>query len=141
VFDLELIVYIVATTIFAILLGNNIMIRVKNKNLFARSVQAELDRMSVYAKVEEMLKEKDSKSIEQTDGFLKFVSESRDWAFNYIEETQSAIKAFDEKIGPIVKYYKDSKEPLSHNELELLSEITNAYDTLMSAMPAEENKN
>jgi GTP-binding protein EngB required for normal cell division len=136
----SLIVFAVTILVVASLAYASVSTKIKNRKMFARLLQAEMDKILVYAKFEELVKEKESKNIENTDGFLKFISESRDWAFNYIEETQAAIKAFDEKIGPIVKHYKDSKESLSNNELELLSEIIQAYDTLMSSMPAEETK-
>jgi hypothetical protein len=48
------------------------------------------------AKIQALLKElekREDKSIEQTDGFVKFLSESRDWAFEYIENVQQAIGA------------------------------------------------
>jgi hypothetical protein len=32
------------------------------------------------------------KALETNDDFIKFVSDSRDWAFNYIEDVQQAIQ-------------------------------------------------
>jgi hypothetical protein len=32
-------------------------------------------------------------SIENSNGFLKFVTESRDWAFSYIEDVQQSISS------------------------------------------------
>jgi hypothetical protein len=56
-------------------------------------LQAELDKLALYVKIEELQKEA-SLSTQGNDGFLKFVSQSRDWAFGYIEEAQTAIKDF-----------------------------------------------
>jgi hypothetical protein len=137
-FNLDIVFYIIITIIFVILLVNNILVRVKNKELFVNAVQAELDRMTVYAKVEEMLKERDSASIEKTDGFLKFVSESREWAFKYIEEVQAAISEFDSRLGPVVKYYKETGKILHTKPSELVKELSSAYDKLMDSMPKEE---
>jgi GTP-binding protein EngB required for normal cell division len=136
----SLIVFAVTIFVVAALAYASVSTKIKNRQMFARLLQAEMDKILVYAKFEELVKEKESKNIEQTDGFLKFISESREWAFNYIEETQSAIKSFDEKVGPIVKHYKESKKSLYRRQSELLSEITDAYDVLMQSMPAEENK-
>lgn len=138
--NLEIIIYIIITVVFGILLANNILVRVKNRELFVNAVQAELDRLTVSNKIEEMLKEKDSKSIEKTDGFLKFVSESREWAFKYIEDVQAAIKIFDDEIGPVVKHYKETKKSLYRKQADILAKLEQAYDIVMSVMPEEEKK-
>jgi hypothetical protein len=117
------------------------LVRVKNKELFVNAIQAELDRMAVYAKVEEMLKEKDNASIEKTEGFLKFVSESREWAFKYIEDVQDAIKIFDKEVGPIIKHYQSTKKSLYRKQSETLQKFSEAYDIVMSLMPEDQKNN
>jgi aspartyl/asparaginyl-tRNA synthetase len=88
--------------------------------------------------MEEFLAQRDAVSVEKTDGFLRFVSESREWAFKYIEDVQSAIKIFEEELGPIVKHYKETKKPLYRKPSETLDKVVDAYDILMSLMPEEE---
>lgn len=39
------------------------------------------------------------------EDFLKFVSDSRDWAYQYIEEVQSGLKSFIDKVGPQIDHY------------------------------------
>jgi hypothetical protein len=39
------------------------------------------------------------------EDFLKFVSDSRDWAYQYIEEVQAGLKSFINEVGPQVEYY------------------------------------
>ena len=39
------------------------------------------------------------------EDFLKFVSDSRDWAYQYIEEVQAGLKSFIDEVGPQVEYY------------------------------------
>lgn len=39
------------------------------------------------------------------EDFLKFVSDSRDWAYQYIEEVQSGLKSFIDEVGPQINYY------------------------------------
>jgi uncharacterized membrane-anchored protein YhcB (DUF1043 family) len=138
--DSSIIIYIVITIVFGLLLLGIVSTKIKNRDLFAKAVQAELDKIIVYARLEEFLANKDAESVEKTDGFLRFVSESREWAFSYIEEVQAAIKAFDDKVGPIVNHYKESKKSLYRKQSELLSELSEAYDILMKSMPEEESK-
>jgi hypothetical protein len=135
---MEMAIYIIFTFLFAALVANNIWIRVKNRELFINSVQAELDRRAVYEKFEQITKEQDERNIEKTDGFLRFISESREWAFKYIEDVQDAIKIFDQEVGPIVKHYRETKKSLYSKQLETLGKLAEAYDIVMSLMPDDE---
>ena len=38
------------------------------------------------------------------EDFLKFISDSRDWAYTYIETTQEKINSFINDVGPIIDY-------------------------------------
>lgn len=40
------------------------------------------------------------------ESFIKFLSDSRDWAFNYIENTQKTISKFIKEVEPELEYYK-----------------------------------
>ena len=66
---------------------------VKNRKLSSEVIQLRLDKLALLNKLEQELSLKENKSIEQTDGFIKFLSESRDWAFTYIEDAQNTIVA------------------------------------------------
>ena len=80
-------------------------------------------------KIEELQKELSSKELSETDGFIKFISQSRDWAFEYIEEVQKALSEFDEEVSPKFKSAKDSNK--------LLKEISLAYDKLKTVLPKD----
>jgi hypothetical protein len=41
------------------------------------------------------------------ENFIKFLSESRDWAFNYIEDVQSVLKKFISEVQPQIDYYNE----------------------------------
>jgi hypothetical protein len=59
-------------------------------------------------------------STEQGDGFIKFLSDSREWAFNYIDNVQSTIlvlkekydnkKAIDESLKELFKMLPDNNK-------------------------------
>ena len=40
-----------------------------------------------------------------TQNFIKFLSDSRDWAFQYIEDVQIAIKKFIAEVEPEIEQY------------------------------------
>jgi hypothetical protein len=39
-----------------------------------------------------------NKNVENTEGFLKFVTQSRDWAFEYIENVQNSISSLKSAV-------------------------------------------
>jgi len=41
------------------------------------------------------------------ESFIKFLSDSRDWAFDYIEQTQKTISKFIEEVEPHIEYYNN----------------------------------
>ena len=94
------------------------------------------DRMLLQKKVEELYQDIENAKLEQTDGFLKFVSESRDWAFQYIEEVQTALSEFDKSVDPLLKWamrFGILNGETAHTKI--LSEISEAYDKLKSVLP------
>ena len=53
------------------------------------------------------LEHKENKTDKEkaNEDFLKFVSDSRDWAYQYIEEVQSGLKSFIDEVEPQIDYY------------------------------------
>lgn len=76
-----------------------IRMRVKARKFQALQIQAEVNNMILTTQLDQITSNRDSANIEQTEGFLKFVSDSRDWAFEYIEDIQMALRAYDIAIG------------------------------------------
>ena len=40
-----------------------------------------------------------------TQNFIKFLSDSRDWAYQYIEDVQGGLKKFMDEVQPQIDYY------------------------------------
>jgi hypothetical protein len=91
---LDLIVYgtFIALLIFSF--GFNILLIVKNKKLNQTGIKIALEKYTIAKKLEIALAENDSKKLEKDDGFIKFLSQSRESAFGYIEEVQEAIEKY-----------------------------------------------
>jgi hypothetical protein len=66
---------------------------IKNKKLMVEVVQLNIDKTILLDRLDKALNKNESQSLEKTDGFLKFLSESRDWAFKYIEDVQGSISS------------------------------------------------
>ena len=135
----ELVVFIIALLVFVSLIIANINTRIQNNKLKANLTQETIDRAIVMEEMRKLMAEIDKKNSNQNDGFLKFVSDSREAAFKYIEEVQAAITEFDQRVGPVVKYYKQTGKILERKPSELVRELTSAYDKLMESMPKEDN--
>jgi hypothetical protein len=113
-------------------------IRTLFKALSDLYMQAMADKMLLQKKVEQMYQDIENAKLEQTDGFLKFVSDSRDWAFQYIEEVQSALSEFDGAIAPTLEWAKTYGTVLGETaHTEALEKISKAYDKLKEVLPQE----
>jgi hypothetical protein len=135
---IELAFFILSIFILFVLAVDNVRQRVKVSRLNKETNQSIADYIALSQKLEEAIKNTDEKKIEQTEGFLKFVSESRDWAFQYIERVQIAIKNFQNIFHPIaLDYYKDKDKPISQEEFGNLFE---AYKKLIEELPDEGKK-
>jgi hypothetical protein len=134
----ELGIFILSIIVFFVLAIDNLRVRLKASRLNAEVNQSVADYIAISKKMEETLKNSDEQKIEQTEGFLKFVSESRDWAFQYIEGVQIAIKNFQDVFHPFAtEYYKDKEKPISQDEFGKLFE---AYKKLIEELPDEGKK-
>jgi len=69
----------------------NIRQRRKFSKISSEHLQLLLDKGALLEKIEAMNLEY---SKEANDGFVKFLSDSRDWAFEYIENTQESIRNY-----------------------------------------------
>jgi hypothetical protein len=129
--------------LFFVISVDDIRLRFKVYKLDKEVQQHILNYIIISGKMEEMVKKEDVKKIEETEGFLKFVSDSRDWAFQYIEKVQIAIKNFQDIFHPIAEqYYKDKKVyglPTAINQEEF-GKLFEAYKKLIDELPTEGKK-
>ena len=94
------------------------------------------DNFLLQKEVERLYQEAENKKLQETDGFVKFISQSRDWAFQYIEEVQTALSEFDNTVEPLLEWAMRfgvlSGETAN---TKILREISEAYDKLKSVLP------
>jgi pantothenate synthetase len=139
---LDIIAFGVLSLVIVILLINNLAIRSKNKKLSIEIIQIALDKAVISQKLKEQLDKKNSESIEQSEGFLKFISQSRDWAFDYIEQVQAALLEFKNKIEPQILYAKTYGTTTGESpHTIIIDRISSAYDDLIKVMPEDSADN
>lgn len=117
----ELIVFVISLVTFCLVMFDAIRLRVKVRKFQALHAQAEINSLILEAQLDNYVANRDAANIEQSEGFLKFVSDSRDWAFEYIEDVQQALIAYD--------------IALSTDNATLMNE---AYNKLMSFLPEDD---
>jgi hypothetical protein len=136
----EIAVYSLIVVLFFILIISNLRQRVIIQRLGRDVEQGLIDYLAISEKMQEALKNNDQKKIEETEGFLKFVSDSRDWAFQYIERVQIAIKDFQNTFHPVAeKYYRDRKTYGLDPQIDPVEfgKLFEAYKKLVAELPEE----
>jgi hypothetical protein len=73
------------------------------------------------------------------ENFIKFLSDSRDWAFTYIEDVQKALDKFVNDVEPEIIYFEKYGAILSEQRPDYISlkKISEAFKELKSIMPVE----
>jgi molecular chaperone DnaK (HSP70) len=118
----ELIAFSIFIVMFVIILIANLRLLNKNKKISNKLIQFGLDKAMLLERLDKLSEKQNP--IEQTDGFLKFISDSRDWAFKYIEDVQGGIKEFNTAVE-------------SKND----QRIEDALNKLKSFLPENEEEN
>ena len=77
-----------------------------------------------------------SDDVVHKENFIKFLSDSRDWAFGYIEDVQKGLTDFVEEVDSSIKYFSEygtlsEGHPL-HNDMK---RISIAYKDLKKFLP------
>lgn len=75
------------------------------------------------------------------EDFLKFISDSRDWAYTYIEDVQESLNKFISDIEPEIAYFDEygivgSSFPHYHS----MKKISVAYKELKKLLPEDYGK-
>lgn len=76
------------------------------------------------------------------ENFIKFLSDSREWAFGYIEEVQSGLKKFIEEIEPEIEYYNQYGivvEGMVSPHDKALQKISKEFQELKKLLPEDTN--
>ena len=133
------IVIILGTSAAAILL---VLIVVSIKTLRLRKKMKTL--LAAYAKIELLInsqKDKESDNDVHKENFIKFLSDSRDWAYEYIETVQSGLNKFINEIEPEISYFDEygvvgDAYPHYHS----MKKISSEYKELKKLLPIEEKQ-
>jgi hypothetical protein len=126
---LEIILAVALVSVITIIIVDNQKLRGKNYSMsmvlfetFLKNQQLEKD-LNVLDKME---------PLDTTDGFVKFLSQSREWAYEYIDNVQGSFGEFDIEISSQLK-----KDSLDSEDIEKLSV---AYSALKQSIMPENDE-
>lgn len=74
------------------------------------------------------------------ESFIKFLSDSRDWAFSYIEQVQGGLNKFIEEVEPEISYYNrfgSVVEGMVSPHDKALKKISREFEELKKFLPEE----
>lgn len=114
--------------------------------LFLYIVQKRANKVIIAKTLETLLMQQLTIGTNKTDkdqaneDFLKFISDSRDWAYQYIEEVQAGIKTFIDEVGPQIEHYNKygaAVDGMVAPHDFALKKISIAYKELKKLLPEE----
>lgn len=74
------------------------------------------------------------------ENFIKFLSDSRDWAYQYIEDVQKGLNSFINKTKPHVEYFdKYGEVGSAYPHYDSMKKISEEYKELIKLLPEEHN--
>jgi hypothetical protein len=89
--------------------------------------------------LQEEQKEKTKTDKEQfNEDFLKFISDSRDWAYTYIEDVQASLNKFITDIEPEIIYFDEyGVVGTAYPHYYSMKKISGAYKELKKLLPED----
>lgn len=121
---IETVVGTVLLVVIALLSYRVISLQKLSRQLTMNFLEASMEKDVALEKLSKVLQKIDHTNLEDKDGFIKFLAQSREWAFEYIENVQYAIKEL-------------SKAMDSSDEKQILE----AYNQIIKYVPEETANN
>lgn len=95
-----------------------------------------------YNTLRDITEEKPTKTEEDIhkENFIKFLSDSRDWAFDYIEDVQKGLSKFINEVEPQLEYYNQFGvviEGMVPPHDFALKKISKEFEELKKLLPEE----
>ena len=129
---LEIILIVMTITMLSLMFK---ITRLKQDNLVLGKAIIE----NAFNKVSEESKEDDAYIIQEN--FLKFVSDSREWAFDYIENTQEQLRSFINDLEKDVVFFENfGNLTQEYPHYDSMSKLAQHYRKIEKLLP-EQDKN
>jgi hypothetical protein len=135
---IEFVAFGIFIFLFFVLIINNIRFSLKLSSASQKLIQAHIDNTILAEKLFETSARIIVKKETDSDAFLKFVSDSRDWAYQYIDEVQEGLNKFITDIKPEIAYFDEYGEVGSaYPHYHSMKKISGAYKELKKLLPED----
>ena len=136
------IVYGLLVSLIGYLGFRNILLRRKAQEAITDKLQASVNANIIRSEYTRALQEIENMKLEKSDDFVKFLSDSRDMAFTYIEDVQEKIFEFDKQIQEIAEWNRTYGSVVGDTpHSSKIEEINLAYDKIRSLLPENKTPN
>ncbi len=137
---IEFISFVIFIVIFFILVFDNLRLRLVHRSNTIQLLEVATERNIIATKLLDLTEQNLEPTEAASEGFLKFISDSRDWAFEYIENVQVGLNKFISDAGPSIEYWEKygsvMDTPLDIN----MQKISISYKELKSLLPEDYGK-
>ena len=134
---IELAAFTLFITLFFILIFKHIQLKIKLSSTTVELIKANIDKVIIAEKLSETKNK--NKADPSSEAFLKFVSDSRDWAYTYIEDVQASLNKFIVDVEPEILYFDTYGDLMgAEPNYNSMKKISIAYKKLKDLLPKDE---
>jgi len=122
---IDLIAFSLVIVLFFMLIVKYVRVSIKLSQTTLELIKAHIDKTIISEKLADLSEQPKDISDPTAEAFLKFISDSRDWAYQYIDEVQLSLDKFITDIEPEILYFDTygdlmSAEP-NYNSMKKIS--------------------
>ena len=132
---------IVFMSLFIVVFIISVMLTVKTITLKKRIKVLSISLVRVQDIFNDNKKDEKDNDVHK-ENFIKFLSDSRDWAYEYIESVQSGLNKFVDSVDADIAYFDEYGDVLSveRPDYAAMKNISKAYKELKNLLPIEEKQ-
>jgi hypothetical protein len=133
--------FVVFIFLFFALAVKNIKNSIKVSSLTKELLQSNIDKTVLAEKLFEASARELIKKETDSDAFLKFISDSRDWAYQYIDDVQVSLNKFITDIEPEILYFDTYGDLMgAEPNYNSMKKVSGAYKELKKLLPEDYDK-
>lgn len=138
---IDLIAFSVVIVLFFMLIVKYVRVSIKLSQTTLELIKAHVDKTLISEKLSDINKAYEDKTDSTSEAFLKFVSDSRDWAYQYIDEVQASIDKFVTDVEPEILYFDTYGDLMAAEpNYNSMKKISLSYKELKKLLPDDYGK-
>lgn len=140
---IDALIFIFVSFLIMFLFFQNIRLKIKYTKIITTMLALGLDNSVLKEKLaESMLFRSAAKDLheQESDAFNKFISQSRDWAYEYIEKTQEELHVFISEVEPYIDNFDQYRDETYLPDTESMRKISDAFHKLKLLLPSDYGK-